>query len=107
MMDLCENLIPAGGFAHLLIVQCTLSYYLIIIPLRSKTAEVVSKAIFSHVLQLFNVRKIHSDNGPAFRERSFLTLMASMNVKVIASAALHPAGRGMIERRVGIVKMML
>jgi hypothetical protein len=67
----------------------------------------VSKAIFSHVLQLFNVKKLHSDNGPAFRERSFLTLMASMNVKVIASAALHPAGRGMIERRVGLVKMML
>jgi hypothetical protein len=33
--------------------------------------------------------------------------MAAFNVQVIASAALHPAGRGQIERLVGTIKLML
>jgi hypothetical protein len=33
--------------------------------------------------------------------------MASMQIKVIGSAALHPQGRGQIERSVGIVKLLL
>ena len=33
--------------------------------------------------------------------------MAAFNVQVIASASLHPAGRGQIERLVGTIKLML
>ena len=33
--------------------------------------------------------------------------MAALKVQVIGSSALHPSGRGQIERLVGIVKIML
>jgi hypothetical protein len=33
--------------------------------------------------------------------------MAAFNVQVIASAALHPAGCGQIERYIGTIKLML
>jgi hypothetical protein len=33
--------------------------------------------------------------------------MASLNIQIIASAALHPQGRGSIEKQVGVIKQML
>jgi hypothetical protein len=53
------------------------------------------------------MEKLHSDNGPGFREIKWLELMSALGIKVIASSALHPAGRGQIERLVGTVKIML
>jgi hypothetical protein len=106
-LDLAENLIPSSGFQHLLVAQCSLSGFLIIIPLKSKTATAVSQAIFSNILQIFKVKRLHSDNGPCFRDREFLKLMSAIGVKIIGSAALHPEGRGQIERSVGIVKLIL
>ena len=55
----------------------------------------------------FNVRRIHSDNGPCFRSTHWLEIMASLNIQIIASAALHPQGRGSIERQIGLIKQML
>jgi hypothetical protein len=59
------------------------------------------------VLQAFNVQRIHSDNGPCFRSKPFLETLAACKIKVIGSAALHSAGRGHIERLVGICKTLL
>ncbi len=33
--------------------------------------------------------------------------MASLNIQIIASAALHPQGRGAIERQIGLIKSIL
>jgi hypothetical protein len=55
----------------------------------------------------YNVEKIHSDNGPGFRASKWLEAMAALGIKVIASAALHPAGRGQVERLVGTVKLLM
>jgi hypothetical protein len=32
--------------------------------------------------------------------------MASLNIQIIASAALHPQGRGSIEKQIGVIKQM-
>ena len=106
-LDLAENLNAIGGFQHLLIIQCALTNFLIICPLKTKTANEVSRALFNSVLQQHNVSRIHSDNGPAFRDRDFLKLLAAMRIKVIGSAALHPEGRGQIEKSVGLTKLLL
>jgi hypothetical protein len=55
----------------------------------------------------YNVEVIHSDNGPCFRAAEWLRLMASLKIKVANTAALHPAGRGKVERLVGLVKTLL
>jgi hypothetical protein len=59
------------------------------------------------IFQHFNVGKIHSDNGPKFRSQEWLELMSAMAIKVIASAALHSAGKGQIKKLDGTAKIML
>jgi hypothetical protein len=107
ILDYCENLNTAGGYSHLLLMQCTFSSFIIIIPLKTKTATEVTRTILNCVLQQFNVSRLHSDNGSCFRSMNWLQTMASLNVHVIGSSALNPAGRGMIESSVNIVKLLL
>jgi hypothetical protein len=106
-MDIAENLNPINGHSHLLIMQCVFSDFVILYPLKSKTSHEISRIMLYGILQQFNVEKLHSDNGPGFREIKWLELMSALGIKVIASSALHPAGRGQIERLVGTVKIML
>ena len=106
-LDLAENLNPVNGYAHLLVVQCALTDFLLIFPLKSKQAEHVTNILLHSVLQTFDVKRIHSDNGPCFRSTYWLEIMASLNIQIIASAALHPQGRGAIERQIGLIKSML
>ena len=107
IMDLAENLNTINGFSHLLIIQCVFSDFVVIVPLKSKQASEVTRALFNSIFQQFNVRRIHSDNGPAFRSTSVLQILAALNIEVINSSALHPAGRGQVERLVSTVKLML
>jgi len=106
-LDLCENLNPVGGYSHLLIVQCMLTDFVIIIPLKGKSNVEVARNIYYNVIQIFNVKKLHSDNGPCFRANAWLELLASIGINVINSSALHPQGRGKIEKTVGIVKLLM
>ena len=107
MMDLAENLNPINGYSHLLIMQCVFTDFVIIVPLKSKSAPEITRAILNSAFQQFNIRKVHSDNGPGFRSIATLEAFAALNIQVIASAALHPEGRGQIERLVGTIKLML
>ena len=63
-IDLAENLNPINGYAHLLVVQCALTDFILIYPLKSKQAEYVTHILLNNVLQTFNIQRIHSDNGP-------------------------------------------
>ena len=71
-MDLAENLNTINGFSHLLITQCTLSDFVVIIPLKSKTASEVTRAVLNSLFQQFNIKRIHTDNGPCFRSTAWL-----------------------------------
>jgi hypothetical protein len=106
-LDLAEYLNPVNENSHLLIVLCESSDFILIFPSRSKRADHVCKILLINVLQPVNVRRLHSDNGPCFRAINWLETVAALNIQVIGSAALHPSGRGHIERTVGIVKTML
>lgn len=106
-MDLAENLNTISGYSHLLISQCALTDFVIIIPLKSKLATEVNRGILNGIFQQFNVKRIHTDNGPCFRSNVWLEVMAALNIQIIGSSALHPSGRGQIERLVGTIKIML
>ena len=106
-MDLCENLNKVGGFSHLLIIQDVLSEYISIFPLKSKTSTEMSRVFQHGFLQHFQVSRIHTDNGPVFRNSSWLSLMATLNIKIIDSSAQNPQARGKAERAVGMVKTLL
>jgi len=108
MMDICENLNPTrGGYQHLLIVQCVLTDFVIIIPLRTKKASEIEHMLNIAVLQQRAVETIVSDNGPGYRSIPHLSVLAALHIKVVNTASLSPIGRGKIERLVGIVKIMM
>ena len=90
-VDLAENFNPVRGHSHLLLVKCFFSDFCLIFPLKTKTATEISKLILYSVCQHFNVKKIYSDNGPGFRSANFLKEMAALGVKIVSTAALHPA----------------
>ncbi len=106
-VDLAESLNTVGGLSHLLVVQCVLSDFILVYPLKSKTAQEVCKTFLYNVLQSFNVSKIHQDNGPCFRNLQWLQLMATMNIQVVNASALNPSSRGKAERAVGQVKLLI
>jgi len=106
-MDIAENLNTINGFSHLLITQCILTDFTIIIPLKSKTSTEIVRVFMNSLFQQFNIFKIHTDNGPGFRSNDWLELMAALNIQIIASSALHPSGRGQVERLVQTIKTML
>jgi hypothetical protein len=107
MIDLAENLNPVQGYQHLLVVQDVLTDFLILVPLKSKTAEEIDRMITNCVLMQFNVEKIISDNGPGFRNSKVLEHMQALGITIVNTASLHPMGRGSIERVVQSVKLMM
>lgn len=107
MMDLAENLNNIGGYSHLLVTQCVLTDFTILVPLKTKQASEVNRQILNCLFQQFNIKRIHTDNGPAFRSTAWLETLAALKIQVIGSSALHPSGRGQIERLVGTIKVML
>jgi hypothetical protein len=107
MLDLMENLNNVGGYSHILVVMCTLSDFVLLFPLKSKTSAEISRILLYSVCQPFQVRRIHSDNGPGFRSLQFLKELSAIGITVISSSALHPAGRGAVEKMVGTVKILL
>jgi len=106
-VDLAEALNPVGGYSNLLIVQDVLTDYILIFPLKSKSAQEVCKVFLFSVLQHFNISKIHSDNGPCFRNINWIKLMAALNIQIINASANNPSSRGKAERAVGQVKLLL
>jgi hypothetical protein len=106
-VDLAESLNTVNGLSHLLIVQCILTNFILIYPLKSKTAQEVCKVFLYNVLQSFNVLRIHQDNGPCFRHAQWLKLMAILNIQIVNSSAQNPSSRGKAERAVGQVKLLM
>ncbi len=106
-VDIAESLNAIKGYRHLLIVQDVLSDYLMIFPLKTKTATEVNRIFMYSVFQHFNIAKVHSDNATCFRNRQLLELWASINIEVINSSAQNPPSRGKAEKAVGTVKTLL
>ena len=107
MMDIAENINLIKGYQHLLIIQCVLTDFVIIIPLKTKKASEIEHMLSVTVFQQHNVERVLSDNGKGFRSLPHLAILSALHIQVVASASLSPIGRGKIERLVGIVKLMI
>ena len=107
MYDMAENLNVAKGFQHMLVIQCLLTDFVILCPLRTKKASEIEHVLTLAVLQQHNVEKVHSDNGPGLRSLQMLSILSALHIKVVATASLSPRGRGKIESLVKITKLMI
>jgi len=54
-MDLAENLNTINGYSHLLVTQCILTDFTIIIPLKSKQSNDAVRAFLNSLFQQFNI----------------------------------------------------
>jgi len=106
-VDLAENLNKVNGYSHLLIVKCALSGFTIIIPLATKSASEVNRALTIGVLQPFTVERIQSDNAKCFRSHQWLQLMAAWGITIINTSAINPSARGMAESEVNVIKLLM
>ncbi len=75
-VDLVENLNKVNGFSHLMITRCALTNFTLIHPLESKSAREVSRLFMNAVLEPFDIKRVHQDNGRCFRAHDWLELMA-------------------------------
>jgi hypothetical protein len=66
-VDLEECLNKVNGLSHLMIMKCDLTNFTLIHPLETKSAREVSQLFLNAALVPFDVRRIHQDNGKAFR----------------------------------------
>jgi len=105
-LDLIENLNTSKGYNHILVAQDALTDFVLLFPLRTKTAGEVSRIFKYSIFQNYNIKRIHSDNGPCFRNGDFLNLMAELKVEVINTSVNNPSARGKIEREVAIIKKL-
>jgi transposase InsO family protein len=103
-MDLIENLNKSGGCQHILVVKDALTDFVLLFPLKSKTSAEVARVCKYGLLQHYNIKRLHTDNGPCFRHAEFLALMAELKIEVINTSAHKPTARGFIEREVQVVK---
>ena len=106
-VDLVECLNKVNGYSHLMITKCALSNFTLIHPLETKSAKEVSRLFMHAVLIPFDVKKVHQDNGKAFRAHDWLELMSLFDVTIINTSAINPEARGFVERTVGLVKLMM
>ena len=106
-LDLAENLNPIAGYSHMLIAIDPLSDGTYIFPLKSKSCNEVGQIILYSLLQIFPIQIIISDNGPAFANRKFTKLLATLGIERTRVSALSPASRGLVESRVKLIKTIL
>ena len=105
--DLAENLNAKGGYSHLLIVVDPVSDGTLIFPLKTKTSHEVYSIFFTAIYQQYQTRVIISDNGACFQHKLYLKQLALLGIHKVKSSSLNPKARGLVERKVGLVKNLM
>lgn len=79
--------------------MCDLTKYLIIVPIKEKTAKNISKAIFEHVILTFGpVTNIRTDKGTEYNNKLLKELCEIIKINHNLSTAYHHETLGTIER---------
>ena len=87
------------GNRYCLMVIESLSMYVILIPLKSVSAEAVSSVLYTHVFTKHGVCNtiLHTDRGSAFRRALVKAVADIFNVKQVFGMTARPATLGQIE----------
>lgn len=91
--------IMSDNFRYILTVQCDLSKYLIAVPIPTKEARSIAKALVDHVILIYGSFKIlKSDLGTEFVNEIFVNICELLKIKHVKSTAYHHESLGSIER---------
>src|SRR6266496_149217 len=97
----------ASGHTHILTAICVFSKYMILVPLRDKTAISVAKAIMENVFLRFGAGEPLTDNGCEFRNDLLNEICRLMGVARSFTTAYEARTNGVCERSHATVNSML
>ena len=98
-IDLLKLPRTMSGSQYLFVCADHFSRYVILAPLKDKSAKSVAHALITHVINPFTTPKvILSDNGKEFRNELLAELCAAFNIQQTFIVAHHPASNGLCER---------
>ncbi len=106
-LDLMENIGKSGQkskFQHILLVKDPISNFMLLLPMRTKTAEEFLHVFITNVFQILHPKQIWSDNGPLFSSKLTIRILALIGVQMIYSSAYSPLSHGSIEVMVRVFK---
>lgn len=98
LIDIRHYSAANDGYCWILNVLDVYSKYLMSIPLKNKTSEVV-KTGFVQVFEVFGEpAELQTDNGREFKNRMLTDYLTSLNVRRVYGRARHPQTNGQVER---------
>ncbi|CAF1013044.1 unnamed protein product [Brachionus calyciflorus] len=108
-MDLVDmQTLPDGEFKWIMVYQDHFTKFIILRPLRAKTAVEVTNALFEVFSFLGIPAILQSDNGREFRNQIVVALKSMWpDLSLIHGRARHPQSQGSVERANADIKKML
>ncbi len=96
------------GNAYALTMQCQLTKFVIISPIRDKEARTVAYALLHDLILVHGpVRVIRSDNGREFANEILTNLTEMLQIKHNRSVSFHPQSQAPLERNHGVLNNYL
>ena len=89
----------SGGHVYLLTGICCFTKYLVVVPLRDKSALTVANALLKHVYLIYGAVELQvHDNGPEFVNSVLSHLSRMMGIQVLRSTPYRLVANSAIER---------
>ncbi len=98
-MDLLQLPQSHHGSRYLLVCVDHLARFVVLAPLKDKTATVVAHALVTYLISPFSTpHVILSDNGAEFQNSVVSKICSLSGIKQTFTAAYHPVSSGLVER---------
>ncbi len=97
-IDLLQLPRSAQGSVYILVCVDHFSSFVVLAPLRNKSAVTVAHAIVSHLICPYTTPRVLSDQGTEFKNQILADICFQYNIKQIFITAHHPASNGLVER---------
>lgn len=87
------------GYQYLLVCVDHFSRFVVLAPLRNKSATCIAHALITHLFCPYSTpRVLLSDNGGEFRNALLAAICLQYNIKQSFVVAYHPSSNGLVER---------
>ncbi len=98
-IDLLQLPRSTQGSGYILVCVDHFSRFVVLAPLRNKSAVTVAHAIMSHLISPYTTpRVLLSDNDTEFKNQILADIWSQCNIKQTFITAHHPASNGLVER---------
>ncbi len=97
-IDLLQLPRSTQGSIYILVCVDHFSRFVVLAPLRNKSAATVAHDIVSHLICPYTTPRVLSENGTEFKNQILADICSQYNIKQTFITAHHPASNGLVER---------